>query len=120
MSVLPAGSLRFDELVGRLSADPLPADVDGCSMRVVRVAPGPRTPHLHPHSIEVMYVAEGAGTTWEGDVASPVAPGDVVVVAAGAPHVTVAAGPGELVLVCFFPHGDLAANTVELDGPGRR
>lgn len=120
MSVQPGRALHFHELVGRRSADPLPADVDGCSMRVVRIAPGPRTPHLHPHSVEVMYVAEGSGTTWERDVASPVGPGDVVVVAAGAPHATVSAGPGELVLVCFFPHPDLASNTVELEGPVRQ
>ena len=119
MTVLPAKALRFEELVGRLSANPLPSDVDSCSMRVVRIAPGPRTPHLHPHSVEVMYVVEGSGTTWEHDQASQVGPGDVVVVAAGAPHATVSAGPGALVLVCFFPHADLAANTVELDGPVR-
>lgn len=119
MAVLSGKALQFETLVGRLSADPLPSDVDTCSMRIVRIAPGPRTPHLHPHSVEVMYVVEGSGTTWEHDVASQVSAGDVVVVAAGAPHATVSAGPGELVLVCFFPHGDLAANTRELDGPVR-
>ena len=119
MTVLSAKALHFDELVGRLSANPLPADVNSCSMRIVRIAPGPRTPHLHPHSVEVMYVVEGSGTTWEHDVASQVGPGDVVVVPAGAPHATVSAGPGELVLVCFFPHADLATNTVDLGGPVR-
>ena len=120
MTVQPAKALHFRELAGRLSADPLPSGVDGCSMRVVRIPPGPRTPHLHPHSVEVMYVVEGSGTTWEHDVPTPVGRGDVVVVAAGAPHATVSSGPGELVLACFFPHPDLAANTVELEGPLRR
>lgn len=119
MAVLPAKALHFEALVGRLSANPLPSEVDSCAVRVVRIPPGPRTPHLHPHTVEVMYVVEGSGTTWEHDVASQVSAGDVVVVAAGTPHVTVSAGPGELVLVCFFPLADLAANTLELDGPSR-
>lgn len=118
MTVLTGAGLGFKELTGRLSADPLPSE-SSCSVRVVRIAPGPRTPHRHPHSVEVMYVVAGRGTTWEHDDASAVNPGDIVLVAAGAPHVTVATGPDELVLVCFFPHPDLAANTEELDGPLR-
>ena len=119
MTVLTGAAFRFNQLAGRLSADPLPPGAAPCSMRVVRISPGPRTPHRHPHSIELMYVVAGEGTTWEYDVASPVGPGDVVLVEPGAPHATVASGPGELVLVCFFPHPDLAANTEELDGPVR-
>ena len=37
----------------------------------------------------------------------------------GVPHATVAAGPEGLVLVCFFAHPDLAANTEDLPGPER-
>ena len=70
MTVLHRGGLQFRELAGRLSADPLPAGVGGCSMRIVRIAPGPRTPHRHPQSVELMYVVEGTGTTWEGDARS--------------------------------------------------
>jgi quercetin dioxygenase-like cupin family protein len=119
MTVLQASAMQFQALAGRLSADPLPAGSGPCAMRVVRIGPGPRTPHRHPHSVELSYVVEGHGTAWEGDVASPVGPGDVVLVAQGAPHATVTAGPGDLVLVCFFPHPDLAANLEELDGPVR-
>jgi mannose-6-phosphate isomerase-like protein (cupin superfamily) len=88
-------------------------------VRVVRIAPGPRTPHVHPHSAEVAYVAEGTGTAWEGDHPTPVGPGDLLVVPQGVPHATVATGPEDLVLVCFFPHPDLAANLVDLPGPDR-
>jgi quercetin dioxygenase-like cupin family protein len=118
--VVPAGALQFSQLPGRLTADPLPPDVAvGCSARVVRIAPGPRTPHRHPHSAEVVYVVSGAGTAWEDDVPTVVGPGDVLVVPPGVPHATVATGTSELVLVCFFPHADLAANIEELTGPER-
>ena len=49
----------------------------------------------------------------------PVGPGDLVLVPTGVPHATVAHGRRGLVLVCFFPHPDLAANTEELAGPER-
>jgi quercetin dioxygenase-like cupin family protein len=118
--VVPAGSLDFAQLPGRRSADPLPPGlVAGGSVRIVRIPPGPRTPHRHPHSAEVVFVAAGTGTAWEDDVATPVGAGDLLVVPAGVPHATVASGTSELVLVCFFPHADLAANIEELTGPER-
>jgi quercetin dioxygenase-like cupin family protein len=120
MPVVPAASLRFAQLPGRLSADPVPAGLDvGASARLVRIPPGPRTPHVHPLSAEIVYVAGGTGTAWEDDVPTRVGVGDLVVVPAGVPHATVASGTSDLVLVCFFPHPDLAANIEELTGPER-
>lgn len=120
MPVVPAGSLQFAALPGRLSANPLPPGLDvGASTRIVRIPPGPRTPHVHRHSAEVVYVAGGTGTAWEDDAPTRVGEGDVVVVPAGVPHATVASGTSDLVLVCFFPHPDLAANIEELTGPLR-
>ena len=121
MPVVRAADLSYADLPGRRAADPLASAgvATGASARVVRIAPGPRTPHVHPHSSEVVYVAAGSGTAWEGDVATAVGPGDLVVVPAGIAHATVATGPDDLVLVCFFPHEDLSANLVELDGPHR-
>lgn len=120
MPVVPATSLAFAQLPGRLSANPLPPGLDvGASARVVRIAPGPRTPHVHPRSAEVVYVAGGSGTAWEDDVPTRIGVGDVVVVPPGVPHATVASGTSDLVLVCFFPHPDLAANIEELAGPER-
>jgi len=118
--VVPSGSLSYSALAGRRSADPM-LDVapTGCSVRVVRIDPGPRTPHVHRESVEIAYVAAGTGTAWEGDAHHPVAPGDLLVVPAGVPHATVATGDEPLVLVCFFPHPDLAANIEELAGPER-
>lgn len=120
MPVVPLAAIDFTELPGRASGDPLAGlDADGCSVRVVRVAPGRRTPHRHPDSIEVICVVAGTGEHWQGDTATPVGPGDVALVPRGVPHATVATGDRELELVCFFPHPDLAENTEELPAPVR-
>ena len=121
MPVVRAADLTFADLPGRRAADPLAhAGVPtGASARVVRIAPGPRTPHVHPLSSEIVYVAAGSGTAWEADVATAVEAGDLVVVPAGVAHATVADGPDDLVLVCFFTNADLPAHLVELDGPQR-
>lgn len=122
MPVVRGAGLDFAALPGRSSADPLGGagiDDTGASVRVVRIAPGPRTPHVHPLSAEVAFVAEGAGTAWEGDEPTEVGPGDLLVIPRGVPHATVATGPADLVLVCFFPHPELAENLRELTGPLR-
>lgn len=118
MPVVSSGSLRFAELPGRLSADPLPAgSADAGSVRVVRIAAGAvRTPHRHPRSAEVIYVVTGAGHAWEDGVYTPVAAGDLVLVATGVPHATLP-GPSGLTLVCFFPDPDLPTNREELTEP---
>lgn len=117
MPVVPRGDMRFADLPGRQSADPWPRQLSAsCSVRLVRIAPGPRTPHRHPHSVEAVYVAEGNGTAWEDGVSTPVAAGDFVMVPRGVPHATVAAPGTDLLLVCFFPHPDLAGNLEELPG----
>jgi quercetin dioxygenase-like cupin family protein len=120
MPVFRGEELRFTDLQGRRSANPLPPGVaEPCSVRVVRVPPGPRTPHRHPHSCEVAYVAEGEGRVWEGERETAVVAGDLVVVPPGVPHATVCTGFSDLVLVCFFPHPDLSGNLEELPGPIR-
>lgn len=120
MPVVRHEALNYAELVGRSSADPLTGSGrEGYSVRFVRVSPGLRTPHLHPHSDELTYVVSGSGTAWEDDVPTTVGPGDLIVVPRAVAHATVTAGDEELVLLCFFPHPDLAANIVELDAPVR-
>src|SRR5688500_11015698 len=116
MPVIASTSLHFATLPGRESANPLPPDVKDCSVRVVRIPPGGRTPHRHPHSREIVYVAEGSGTAWEDGSRTPVTAGDLLLIEQGVRHATAASGAG-LLLVCFFPVGDLAGNVEELDGP---
>ena len=120
MPVVRPSEIAYTDLPGRRSADPLTGlDAGGCSVRLVTVAPGPRTPHRHPASVEVIHVVAGTGLHWQDDQVAPVGPGDVVLVPVGVPHMTVATGPDDLQLVCFFPHPDLPANTEELDTPLR-
>lgn len=119
MPVIPAAALDYKDLPGRLSADPREGQPDAdYSVRIVRIPPGPRTPHLHPRSDEVTYVAAGTGTAWEDAMPTEVGPGDLLVIPRGVPHATVAGASG-LLLVCFFPDGDLGTNLVELSEPER-
>lgn len=118
MPVTRAGSLQFSDLPGRASANALPAGVvDGVSARVVRIAPGIRTPHRHPRSGEVVYVVAGRGVAWEDGMTTDVSAGDIIAIPRGVPHATAAAAGSELVLVCFFPDAELSTNLEELDGP---
>lgn len=118
MPVVPGDSLRFADLPGRRSADPLPAEgATAYSVRVVRIAAAAvRTPHRHPRSDEVIWVADGTGTVWEDGTTTPVTAGDLVVIPTGVPHATLP-GPSGLTLVCFFPDPDLSSNREELDHP---
>jgi quercetin dioxygenase-like cupin family protein len=118
MIVTARDALRYLELPGRRSADPF-RDLDvPVSVRHVRIEHSPgRTPHRHPHSIEVVHVLAGHGTAWQDGQRHPIGPGDTVLIPQGAHHATLAA-PGEgLELLCFFPHPDLSTNIEELDGP---
>ncbi len=116
MTVVPAGCFPSADLPGRRSADPLAGLATASSVRIVELQPAPgRKPHRHPHSEEVVYVRSGRGAVWIDGGATPVGPGAVVVIPAGAAHATLPTEPMEL--VCFFPHPDLAANLEELDTP---
>ncbi|MGH3329272.1 MAG: cupin domain-containing protein [Streptomycetales bacterium] len=111
--------LAFQELPGRLAADPLAGWDAPVAVRVVRLDPGetPRRPHRHPRSVEVVYVAEGEGRAWQDGEVRRVGAGDVLLMPQGVPHATVPDDSSSLLLVCFFPDPDLASNTEELDGP---
>ena len=122
VTVVPASGLAFMTLPGRESADPFRSrrgmtDV-GLSVRVVRLTHDPsRTAHVHEHSAEAVYVVGGRGTLWADGERHPLQAGDTVLVAAGTPHATLPDPGEEMLLVCFFPHPDLAANIQELSGP---
>ena len=117
MSVVPSSDLDFGELPGRASADPFAGlETGDLSVRVVIIADTPgRNLHRHPFSPEVVFVAEGHGVAWQNGTATRVGPGDIVWIPTDAPHATVPDRGSQLKLVCFFPHGDLRANLVELD-----
>lgn len=111
--------LDFAPLPGRWSADPFAGggEAAGLSTRLVRIEPASRrSAHRHPRTAEAVYVAEGRGRAWvDGEVTEVVA-GDTFLVPRGVPHATVPDAAAGLLLVCFFPDGDLASNTEELPG----
>ena len=118
MRIVRSGELRFGDLPGRRSADPFAdAPADGVSVRFARLTPGPRAPHRHPNSVEVIYVVEGEGTHWQAGETEHVAPGDVVLVPQGVVHATIPDGPGGMLLYCVFPIASLDGNVEELEGP---
>lgn len=117
--VIPSGAGHQLALPGRSAVElvPGPAGEGQVTLRKVTIppergrAPG-RGPHRHGCE-EVMVVLAGAGTfTSEGQPAA-VSSGDVIVVSPGEPHQTRNTGDSDLVMLCFFPVGDLQRVTVE-------
>lgn len=116
--VVRGAQVEFGELPGRLSADPLRGtDAGALSVRLARLRPGPRAPHRHPLSVEVIYVVDGEGTHWQEGETERVAPGDVVLVPRGALHATIPDEGGGMLLYCVFPVATLDGNVEELDEP---
>jgi len=115
--IVKAADLKAGALPGRMSADPFGRlDDAGLSMRVVEVASGERSPHRHPLSYEAMFVVRGSGHLWENGRVYRVEPGDCILIPRDVPHVTLPDDGGDMTLVCFFPHSDLASNLQELQG----
>ena len=107
----------FRPLPGREAADPFRgAAATDLSMRIVRLeGDRRRSPHVHPHSAEAIYVVSGAGTLWEDGVEGRIEAGDCALIPAGVPHATLPDPGTSMEIVCFFPHPDLEANREELE-----
>lgn len=121
-AVVRRGELRFVDLPGRASADPLASlagvEGSGLSVRIVRMEARPgRRPHRHPHSVEVVHVLAGTGTAWLEGRRTAVGPGDTFLIPVGAAHATLPDPGSTLELLCVFPHAELRANLDELEGP---
>lgn len=121
--VIPAGAGHQLTLPGRSAEElvPGPAGEGQVTLRKVTIPPErgqapARGPHRHECE-EVMVVLAGAGTFTAGGQAAPVRSGDVITVSPGEPHQTRNTGDSDLVMLCFFPVGDLQRVTVELPGP---
>jgi quercetin dioxygenase-like cupin family protein len=114
--IFSRSDLRYLELPGRRSADPLEAgSPDGFSMRVVRLdGNDQRSPHRHPHSQEVIYVVRGEGVLWEDGNRQRIGAGDCALIDSGVAHGTIPDPDTTMDLVCFFPHPDLQSNTEEI------
>ncbi len=104
-------------LPGRKSLEIVSAEEGAAAVTLRRVeipvpssGENPRTPHSHRDCEECIHVLSGRGlfSTDEGE--SPLQPGDTVLIPPGESHVTYNTGDTPLVLLCFFPLGDLDAH----------
>lgn len=109
-AVIRPGQGRVMSLPGRTATELASAAEGGYDVTVRRVVIPPkrdgtaaRGPHVHPDCTEVIYVLAGTAEFTAGDAAWPAGPGDMMVVSPGQPHRTRNAGPGDLILLCFFP-----------------
>lgn len=78
------------------------------AMRQFEVAPGGFTPrHQHPYEHEV-YVLEGTGIVFEGDVEHPLTAGQVIYVAPNEIHQFRNVGDTPLKFLCMVPNSAMA------------
>ncbi|MGH3396943.1 MAG: cupin domain-containing protein [Streptosporangiaceae bacterium] len=120
-AVIRAGGGRQLSLTGRAATELASAAEGGFGVTVRRVSippekPGapPRGPHRHDGCEEVILILAGSGEFLTSQGATPVGPGDVVIVSLGEPHRTRNTGSGDLVSLCVFPVPDLPRVTTEL------
>jgi uncharacterized RmlC-like cupin family protein len=77
-----------------------------------------RAPHHHSECEECIYVLSGEGTTFADSGEYALKPGDTLLMPAGEEHVTRNTGEQPLLLLCFFPVGDIRSGTYEPGIPG--
>jgi quercetin dioxygenase-like cupin family protein len=117
MTVVGPEELEFRDFPSRRTSDPFRNAGQGASTvrQVVVEHVATRSPHLHPESEEIVFVAAGRGRVWLDGVFHSVGPGSWYRIPAGTPHATMADSGERMSLVCFFPHDDFANNIEELD-----
>ena len=108
------------DLPGRVSREIVSGDrgSQNVSFRIVRIAPPvagetPRGPHVHHGFEECIHVQSGQGVTETESGTFALRAGDTLLVPAGELHVTRNTGAEPLVLLCFFPVGEIASGTRE-------
>ena len=82
-----------------------------------------RAPHHHSYFEECIYVLSGQGTTFADSGEYPLKAGDTLLVPPGEKHVTRNTGEEPLLLLCFFPVGDITERNSEpaaSSGPSNR
>lgn len=106
-------------LPGRTSHEIVSAASTGAAVTLRRVEIPPvggeerRGQHRHATFEECIHVLSGRGMTSSNGIDVEVGPGDTILVPAGELHATRNIGDEPLVLLCFFPVGDIRAGTEE-------
>ena len=105
---------------GRVTYEIVSAATAGASITLRRVEIPPagsasarRGQHRHAEFEECIHVLSGRGMTSSGGNDTEVGPGDTILVAPGEFHATRNIGDEPLVLLCFFPVGDIRPGTEE-------
>jgi uncharacterized cupin superfamily protein len=73
----------------------------------------PRSRHVHNDLEECIYVLTGEGMTEADSGNYALKAGDAIVIPSGEKHATRNTGTGPLILLCFFPTGDIRQGTAE-------
>ena len=90
----------------------------GITLRLVEIAPSQlgeplRSPHQHSNFEECIYVLSGQGTAVADSGEYLLKAGDTLLIPPGEKHVTRNTGSEPLLLLCFFPVGNIAEGTLE-------
>ena len=118
--VFKLGEAKSLGLPGRTALEIVSGEggASGVTLRKVEIpvpSPGdsPRGRHVHNDFEECIYVLAGEGMT-EGDSGNyALKAGDAIVIPSGEKHATRNTGTEPLVLLCFFPIGDITQGTAE-------
>ncbi len=107
-------------LAGRKSMEIASAErgTQDVTLRLVEIpvanpADKPRGRHRHEGFEECIHVLSGEGRTEADSGEFPLRAGDTLVIPSGEMHVTRNTGKDPLVLLCFFPVGNVGARTRE-------
>jgi len=118
--VLKQADAKRYGLPGRTSLEIVSGEkgAQAVTLRLVEIPvpkPGdaPRGPHWHRDFEECIYVMSGQGTTYADSGEYPLKAGDTILLPAGEKHMTRNTGGEPLMLLCFFPTGDVARGTQE-------
>jgi quercetin dioxygenase-like cupin family protein len=118
--VFTQGAAKSLGLPGRTALEIVSGEggASGITLRKVEIpvpAPGdsPRRRHVHSDFEECIYVLAGEGMTEADSGNYLLKAGDAIVVPAGEKHATRNTGDEPLILLCFFPVGDIRQGTVE-------
>ena len=118
--VVKAGEAKSLGLPGRKSLELVSGEMgaSAVTLRLVEI-PVPRAgeqqrgAHRHDGFEECIYVVSGQGVTHADSGEHPLRAGDAILVPPGESHVTRNTGTEPLVLLCFFPVGDVKAGTAD-------
>jgi len=118
--VFTQGAAKSLGLPGRTALEIVSGEggASGITLRKVEIPvplPGdsPRSRHVHNDFEECIYVLAGQGMT-EADTGNyALKAGDAIVIPSGEKHATRNTGTDPLILLCFFPTGDIRQGTAE-------